>query len=213
MQRNATTPRNATHALVQRNTTADYATQCSRTRKARQGKARQGKARQGKARQGKARQGKARQGKARQGKARQGKARQGKARQGKARQGKARQGKARQGKARQGKARQGKARQGKARQGKARQGKARQGNLTAHCNVTQHNIVLDNTARHKLSTVYKNRSAKRTCGFRIMPLFASRTRAHIPFGTSFASHAHMHAYESVYAIYVYCHKVLSSFSP
>ena len=38
MQRNATTPRNATHALVQRNTTemTDYGTQCSRTRKVRQ---------------------------------------------------------------------------------------------------------------------------------------------------------------------------------
>ena len=27
-------------------------------------------------------------------------------------------------------------------------------------------------------------------------IFASRTRVHVPFGTSFASHAHMHAHES-----------------
>ena len=32
-----------------------------------------------------------------------------------------------------------------------------------------------------------------------MSLFASRTRALVPFGTSFASHAHAHAYESAYA--------------
>ena len=45
----------------------------------------------------------------------------------------------------------------------------------------------------------KNRSAKRTCGYRMMPLFAFRTRARVPFGTSFVSHAHVHAYESVNA--------------
>ena len=39
----------------------------------------------------------------------------------------------------------------------------------------------------------KNSSAKRTCGYRIMPLLTSRTRARVPFGTSFASHAHVHA--------------------
>ena len=46
---------------------------------------------------------------------------------------------------------------------------------------------------------FKYRSAKQTCGYRIMPLFACRTRARVPFGTSFASHAHVHAYESAYA--------------
>ena len=30
-------------------------------------------------------------------------------------------------------------------------------------------------------------------------MFASRTRARVPFGTSFASHAYVHAYESAYA--------------
>ena len=44
-------------------------------------------------------------------------------------------------------------------------------------------------------------------------IFASRTRAHVPFGTLFTSHAYVHAYESAYAFYAYCHEVLSSFSP
>ena len=39
----------------------------------------------------------------------------------------------------------------------------------------------------------KNSSAKRTCGYRIMPLLTSRTRARVPFGQSLESHAHVHA--------------------
>ena len=48
--------------------------------------------------------------------------------------------------------------------------------------------------RRVVSTRVKNRSAKRTRGY-CMPLVASRTRARVPFGTSFASHVHVHAYE------------------
>ena len=59
----------------------------------------------------------------------------------------------------------------------------------------------------------KNRSAKRTCGYRNMPLFTFRTRARVPFGTYFASHAHEHAYESAYIFMFIATRFCLSFLP
>ena len=41
-----------------------------------------------------------------------------------------------------------------------------------------------------------------------MPLFASRTRARVPFGTSFASHAYESAYAFMFIATRFCHPFL-----